>query len=305
MSKVLITGGAGFIGSHIVDKCIENGYNVSIVDNLSTGKKEFINRNAKFYHIDICEEEICSVIKIEQPDVIIHHAAQIDVQASLKNPLFDAQVNVLGTINLLKAAVENNVQRIIYASSAAAYGVPQYIPIDENHRKEPISFYGFSKYAPEYYIRMFANLYGIEYVILRYANVYGIRQDPKGEGGVISIFTDKVIKEEPFIVFGDGMQTRDFIYVDDVAEANALAITCLKNQTFNISTATTTTILELIDMFKKVSGQKIDVIHKEERKGDILHSCLDNSHAIQFLRWKPNFSLFNGLKNTYDYYSAR
>ncbi|GAB6117189.1 hypothetical protein JCM16816_07860 [Thermoanaerobacter brockii subsp. lactiethylicus] len=200
--KALVTGGAGFIGSNIVDLLIENGYEVVIVDNLSTGKEEFINKKAIFYKKDIIDEDLCKIFEKEKPDYVIHQAAQIDVQKSIDNPVFDAKINVLGTVNLLECCRKSGVKKVIYASSAAVYGNPEYLPIDEVHKINPISYYGISKHTPEHYFVVYRQLYGLKYTILRYANVYGIRQDPKGEGGVISIFLDKMLKGERPIIFG-------------------------------------------------------------------------------------------------------
>jgi len=192
--KVLVTGGAGFIGSHVMDKLVDSGYEVVVVDNLSTGKREYTHSEAKFYQPDITGPEIIDVFEAEKPDYIIHHAAQINVQNSIADPTRDANLNIVGTVNLLTNAVKYGVRRVVYASSAAVYGGPVYLPIGEKHPISPMSFYELSKFTPERYMELFSNLYGLQYAILRYANVYGPRQYPKGEGGVISIFVDKSIR---------------------------------------------------------------------------------------------------------------
>jgi len=300
--KVLVTGGAGFIGSNIADLLIENGYEVVIVDNLSTGKEEFINKKAIFYKKDITDDDLCEIFKKERPDYVIHQAAQIDVQKSIANPVFDAKVNILGTVNLLECCRKSDVKKVVYASSAAVYGNPEYLPIDERHRINPISSYGISKHTAEHYFEVYSQLYDLKYTILRYANVYGIRQDPKGEGGVISIFIDKMLKGERPIIFGDGKQTRDFVYVKDVAKANLLALKRGDNEVVNISTNKPTSINELVEIMNKIMNTSLKPIYTEPRKGDIIHSYLDNKKALEVLGWTPEYSLEEGLKETIEYY---
>ncbi|HCD08834.1 MAG TPA: UDP-glucose 4-epimerase [Thermoanaerobacter sp.] len=303
--KVLVTGGAGFIGSHVVDLLIENGYEVIIVDNFSTGKEEFINKKAIFYKKDITDENLCEIFKKEKPDYVIHQAAQIEVQKSIDNPVFDAKVNILGTVYLLECCRKSGVKKVIYASSAAVYGNPEYLPIDEKHKVNPISYYGISKHTPEHYFEVYRQLYGLKYTILRYANVYGIRQDPKGEGGVISIFIDKMLKGERPIIFGDGNQTRDFVYVKDVAKANLLALERGDNEVVNISTNKPTSINELVEIMNKIMNTSLKPIYAEPRKGDIIHSYLDNKKALDVLGWKPEYSLEEGLRETIEYYRVK
>jgi UDP-glucose 4-epimerase len=303
--KVLITGGAGFIGSNIADLLIENGYEVVIVDNLSTGKHEFINKKAVFYNKDITDNDLYEVFEKEKPDYVIHQAAQIDIQKSIKEPVFDAKVNILGTVNLLECSKSYKVKKIIYASSAAVYGDPEYLAIDEKHKVDPISYYGISKHTPEHYFEVYSQLYGLKYTILRYANVYGIRQDPKGEGGVISIFIDKMLKGERPIIFGDGKQTRDFVYVKDVAKANLLALKRGDNEVVNISTNKPTSINELVDLMNKIMNTSLKPIYAEPRKGDIVHSYLDNKKALDVLGWRPEYSLEDGLRETIEYYRVK
>ncbi|KKC30214.1 SDR family oxidoreductase [Caldanaerobacter subterraneus] len=303
--KVLVTGGAGFIGSNIVDLLIGNGHGVVIVDNLSTGKEEFINKKAIFYKKDIADDDLYEIFEKEEPDYVIHQAAQIDVQKSVNNPAFDAKVNILGTVNLLECCRKSGVKKIVYASSAAVYGNPEYLPIDEVHKINPISYYGISKHTAEHYFEVYSQLYGLKYTILRYANVYGIRQDPKGEGGVISIFIDKMLKGERPIIFGDGKQTRDFVYVKDVAKANLLALKRGDNEVVNISTNKPTSINELVEIMNKIMNTSLKPIYTEPRKGDIIHSYLDNKKALEVLGWKPEYSLEDGLRETIEYYKVR
>ena len=302
--KILVTGGAGFIGSHIVDLLIENGYEVVIVDNLSTGKEEFINKKAIFYKKDITDDDLYEIFEKEKPDYVVHQAAQIDVQRSIDDPVFDAKVNVLGTVNLLECCRKSGVKKIVYASSAAVYGNPEYLPIDEVHKINPISYYGISKHTAEHYFEVYSQLYDLKYTILRYANVYGIRQDPKGEGGVISIFIDKMLKGERPIIFGDGNQTRDFVYVKDVAKANLLALEKGDSEVVNISTNKATSINKLVELMNEIMNTSLEPIYTEPRKGDIVHSYLDNKKALDVLGWKPEYSLEEGLKETIEYYKG-
>jgi UDP-glucose 4-epimerase len=302
--KVLVTGGAGFIGSHIVDQALEAGYEVCIIDDLSTGKREQINPKATFYEMNIATRSIESVFENEKPDFIIHQAAQSSVPVSIKDPVGDANTNIIGTVNLLEAARLHGVRKVIYASSAAVYGEPQYMGIDEVHPKQPLSPYGISKYVPEFYLNAYHHLYGLTYTAFRYANVYGERQDPKGEGGVVSIFVDRALAGQKLTVFGDGEQTRDFVYVQDVARANIMALTGGDNQIFNISTNQKTSINQLIALMDEVLDTKLDVQYDAPREGDILHSYLDNTNAIEKLGWMPQYSLRQGLEKTLRFYQA-
>ena len=301
--RVLVTGGAGFIASHIVDKLIKLNHNVCIVDNLSTGKEENINHEATFYKCDITEiDKLKLVFDVEQPEVVIHHAAQIDIQTSLRKPAFDAENNIIGTINILECCREFGVRKVIYPSSAAVYGEPKYLPVDEKHEVNPMSFYGVSKHTPEHYIKIYAQLYGFDYTIFRYANVYGVRQDPKGEGGVVSIFVDKLLNNEAPFIFGNGEQTRDFIYVKDIAEANILALHKGDNKIMNISSDKATTVNELFMVMRDMAGSDVEAIHKDVRTGDIEHSYLDNGVAEEKLGWKARFQLEDGVRETVNYY---
>lgn len=302
MKRVLVTGGAGFIGSNLVDRLVLEGYKVSIIDNLSTGSINNINKNAKLYNIDIRDSGISRVFELEKPEYVFHHAAQIDVQKSLKDPVLDGAVNITGAVNVLENCRMYGVKKIVYASSAAVYGVPEYLPIDENHSVDPISYYGISKHTPEHYIKAYSGLYGLKYTIFRYANVYGIRQDPRGEGGVISIFLDMLLKGKTPIIFGDGEQTRDFIYVDDIVEANIKALDRGDNEIFNIGTNSTVTVNELYGLMKEILNIDYYANYGEQRSGDIRFSCLDNSKAVKHLGWEPGYSTKEGLRKTIDYY---
>lgn len=301
--QVLVTGGAGFIGSNIVDGLIKAGYQVVIVDNLSSGKEENLNQKAKFYNLDLQDQILEKVFKENTISHVIHHAAQIDVQHSLRDPLFDAQNNILGTINLLENCKEYGVEKIIYASSAAVYGEPDYLPLDEAHSIKAVSPYGISKHTPEHYIKMYNELYNLKYTIFRYANAYGPRQDPKGEGGVISIFVDQMLAEKRPLIFGDGHQTRDFIYAADLVKANLMALERGDNILVNISTENRDSINDLVDYLNQILSSKVEAIYKKARQGDIRHSSLANEKAKKLLGWTPDYDLKSGLEKTVEYYS--
>lgn len=297
--RVLVTGGCGFIGSHIVDALIDNKHEVAIADNLSTGSIDNLNPKALFYETDILNNDFFKVFKDFSPEVVFHQAAQIDIQKSIKATSFDAMTNVVGTVKVLENCRDYNISKIIYASSAAVYGTPEYLPVDELHKISPMSFYGISKFAPELYIKIFSDMYGFKYTILRYSNVYGIRQEPKGEGGVVSVFTDKLIKGETPIIFGDGEQTRDFIYVKDIAAANLSALTKGDNSVINVSTGIKTSVNELL---KLMSLDTARADYQPARKGDILHSYLDNSKMKSILKCDIKYPLELGIRETMDYY---
>ena len=297
--KILVTGGCGFIGSHIVDQLVAAGHTVAIADNLSTGSKKNLNPAAKLFEVDVRDAALRNVFEAFRPEVVYHEAAQIDIAKSIEDVGFDASINVLGSVRVLECCRDYKVRKIIYASSAAVYGDPAYLPVNEVHPIAPMSYYGVSKFTPELYIKTFAHLYGLAYTILRYANVYGIRQDPKGEGGVVSIFTDKLRRGEMPCIYGDGEQTRDFIYVADIAAANVAALTHGDNEIINVSTNLRTSVNELLAIMSdgKVAGE-----HLPARAADIPHSALDNTKAKTLLGWAPRYPLHEGLKKTMEYY---
>lgn len=299
--KVLITGGAGFIGHHFVEKLVKEKIDVVIVDNLSSGIKERIPKSAAFYEVDIVDLSIENIFAIEKPDYVVHLAAQVSVPVSMKNPLADCLANIAGTVNLLQNCVKYNVKKFIFASSAAVYGEPAYLPIDEDHPQHPISFYSLSKQTSEQYIKLYAKHFGLNHSILRFANVYGPGQNSHGEAGVISIFLNSILEQTPPIIYG-GEQTRDFVYVKDVADGLYSALHNGRNCTFNLSTNTETKINELLMlMLKKVNSHLTPVI-KPQREGDIGQSRLNNTKALTELHWIPRYSLDRGLQETIDMY---
>lgn len=301
MMKVLVTGGAGFIGSHIVDQLIFAGHQVVVLDDLSTGLLENLNNKAAFIHMNILDDGMMDLFERERFEGVCHLAAQTIVQSSLERPDIDAQFNVLGTLQVLEGCRRTGVERIVFASSAAVYGDVSELPVAEEAPKQPTSFYGLSKLTAERYIQMYNNLYGLHYVILRYANVYGERQGDRGEGGVVSIFARGMRSRVPLTIFGDGMQTRDFVYVGDVATANVRALTCLRpDQVLNIGTQTETSVNHLASVLSSISGYDVPLRYQSARSGDILHSKLRNTAARQCLEWEPGTGLEAGLARTYQ-----
>lgn len=302
MKKVLVTGGAGFIASHIIDALLGSSYDVVVVDNFSTGRRENLNSDAKLYEVDIRSERLRSVFQSERPDFVIHQAAQASVVKSIAKPLEDGSSNIDGTINVLQNCAAHEVGKVVYASTAAVYGDPQFLPINESHQLNPMSPYALSKLTAERYIKVFAELYGLNYTILRYANVYGPRQAPHGEAGVISIFIDKLLSDQGIDIFGSGQQTRDFVHVTDVATANLAALSGGDRLIANVSTGTKTTINELVSLIEQVVGKEATRQYQPGRSGDILDSCLDNTAAKCSLNWNPNVTLEVGLRQTVEFF---
>lgn len=303
--KVLVTGGAGFIGSHIVDSLIEKGFEVCVVDDLSGGNRKNINCNAKFYEEDIENAELMDIFREEKPDYVIHEAAQICVENSLKDPVDDAMINIIGSVNVLEACRQTGVKKILYPASAAIFGEPQYLPIDEAHPLDMISPYGVSKHAVEHYLEVYKKLYGLEYNVLRYSNVYGPRQDTSGEGGVAAIFCDTLLRGKTPYIFGDGNQTRDFIYVKDVVTANLLALTSPCSGIYNVCTNTHVSVNELYDLIRSALNVETQPLHIDKRPGDILNSYMTYEKIQKDMHWTPHYSLPEGIKETVEYYEHR
>ena len=299
--KVLVTGGAGFIGSHTVDRLIQQQCRVTVVDNLSTGLRENINPAAKFIRMDVGSPGLLQLFEREKFDYVIHQAAQTMVSESIAKPDYDCRVNVAGSVNLLEACRKTGIKRIIFSSTAAVYGNGLVIPIPESAAKHPDSFYGLSKWTAEQYLALYCRIFGLEYIVLRYANVYGERQGDAGEGGVISIFSRKLHKKQPVTIFGDGGQTRDFIYVGDIAAANCQALTAQTcNTVFNISTGTETSLNTLVKLLEQAAGVPLVKHYDRTREGDIYRSALDNTAAQEHLAWHPEITLKEGLCRTYQ-----
>ncbi len=301
--KILITGGAGFIGSHIADAFLNSGNEVFIIDNLSTGKETNIPKEAKFYKEDICSEETTKIIKSEKFDVIDHHAAQVSVSRSVREPKFDAQVNIIGTINLLTAAAESGVKKFIFSSSGGTiYGEVKGEPANESFAPCPISPYGIAKLAGEYYIKIICNQAGMKYTILRYANVYGPRQDPHGEAGVVAIFSKAMLAGRSPTIFGDGGCIRDYVYGPDLARANLLSLTAGDNAIVNIGSQTTTDVNQLATLLKNITNFQGEILYGEPRAGDIQRSVLNIGKAKIILNWEPQISLAEGCALTVEYF---
>lgn len=303
MMKILVTGGAGFIGSSVTDAFIDEGHEVVVVDNLITGRKENINPKAKFYELDVRDEQIFEVFKKERFDVVNHHAAQMDVRRSVADPIFDAQNNILGTINLMQASVRYGVKKFIFISSGGAiYGEQDYFPADEEHPTRPLSPYGITKLTGEKYLHFYAETYGLHYVILRYANIYGPRQNPHGEAGVVAIFTTKLLSQDQPIINGEGTQTRDYVYVGDVVNANLKALTYHKNGYFNIGTGIETDVNEIFHQLNILTGGQAKEEHGIAKPGEQLRSVLNYEKAKKLLNWSPRVTLGEGLKRTVEYF---
>ena len=298
--KALVTGGAGFIGSHIVDRLINEGYDVVVIDDLTSGRKENLNARAKFYKADIREQKIDKIFRKEKPDFVFHKAAQIDVGTSIENPSFDADINLIGTLKLFENCIQNGVKKIIIPSSAAIYGEPTQFPIPENARKFPTIPYAFGKLAVEQYADFYSRVYNMGVSILRYSNVYGPRQSSPGEGVVVEKLIKKYLKSEEPVIYGDGNQTRDFIFVGDVVEASLLAAKKTTPSPLNVSTSKETTINDLAEKVAKILSKKTKPRHAPARLHEVYRSCLDNRLAKKVLGWEPKVSLSDGLKITID-----
>jgi len=299
--KVIVSGGAGFIGSHLVDALIDRGIEVHIIDNLLSGRKENINPQAQLHVADICSEEASKVIMNIRPDAFYHLAAQADVGKSVQYPKYDGNINIIGTLNVLEACRRAKVGKFIFASTSAVYGNLNNEIISEEEIAVPASFYGLSKLTAESYIRLFYELYRQSYTILRYANVYGPRQLPKGEGGVVSVFLDRLQKGGPINVHGDGQQTRDFIYVKDIVAANIAALELGDQETIQVSTSQKTSINDILSLLTEIHGISIQREFTAPREGDIKHSCLCNEKARNLLNWNPSYTIENGLRETYTF----
>jgi UDP-glucose 4-epimerase len=301
--KILVTGGAGFIGSHVTDRYIAAGHQVVVVDNLTTGKKENLNPQARFYQSDIRDQGLEEIFAREQPEVVNHHAAQIDVRKSVQDPVFDATINILGMLNLLEKAVRHGVSRFVFASSGGAiYGdQPENAPpANEEIPQRPISPYGVAKATGELYLHYYKMVHGLNYVALRYGNVYGPRQDPFGEAGVVAIFTEKFLRHEQPIINGDGLQTRDYVFVGDVAEANLLALQPKASGSFNVGTGVEKNVNELFQGLLQNMGQSVPEVHGPAKPGEQRRSVLNYARAQAVLGWQAKVSFSEGLRRTVE-----
>ena len=302
--RVLVTGGAGFIGSHIVDGLIEQGHNVSVVDNLSEGSRANLNPRALLFDVSI--NDPCGLERAfaeAKPDVVSHHAAQISVRNSMYDPTHDAQVNIIGSLNVLQCAVKHNVERFIFASTSAVYAKPNHLPMDETHPLRPESVYGVSKLSVENFVRLYSDAYGIRYKILRYGNVFGPRQNPRGEAGVIAIFTGQFLRGEQPTIFGDGTKTRDYIFVSDIVSANIAALDSAgDNDTYNIAKGIGISDFEIFDAVRGAADSSSEPQYAPVRPGEAQHVSLDPRKAQRALLWKPRIDLPDGILQVVEHH---
>ncbi len=303
--NILVTGGAGFIGSQIADAYIEEGHNVIIADNMSTGVKEYINPKAKFYEMDVRDENLSHIFKENKIDVVNHHAAQIDLRKSVEEPKFDIEVNVIGSVNLLQNAKNHGVKKFIFASTGGAiYGEHDYFPADEEHPTRPYAPYGINKLSVEKYLFYYNYVYGLNYCVLRYANVYGPRQNSHGECGVIAIFTDKILHGTEPLINGDGEQTRDYVYAGDVVRANVLALKTTEPKTYNVATSEETTVNYIFNKLNHFAGTSFKENHGPEKKGEQRRSVLSYEKIKKELGWEPKVHIEEGIKRTVDFFKG-
>jgi UDP-glucose 4-epimerase len=310
--NILVTGGAGFIGSHIVDAYIEAGHDVTVVDDLSSGRRENVNPAATFHELSVLDDGLRDVFHSERPDIVNHHAAQISVVRSLQDPSFDARVNILGSIRLIECALEFGTRRFIFASTGGAlYGEPESIPCDEAHPIAPLSPYGTAKYAVEMYLKTYRLTRGFSSACLRYSNVYGPRQDPHGEAGVVAIFAERMLANSDITIFGDGHQARDFLHVEDVVRANLrildsdLEDVLATGLTVNLGTGVETSVNDIFGHLSGALGYHRAPVHEPERPGDVYRIALDASKARRVIGWKPDVDLEEGLKRTAEWFRNR
>ncbi len=298
---VLVTGGAGFIGSHLVDRLISLGHRVVVVDDLSSGRLQNLDRGAVFYHTNISHPSVEEIVRNEQPDIIAHHAAQISISESVRDPIRDAEINIQGTLRLMELSRRYGVGKFIFASSGGAlYGEPEQNPCSEQHPVRPISPYGLSKFSAEGYLGMYHSIYRLPYVALRYGNVYGPRQDPHGEAGVIAIFARAMLEGKQPKIYGSGRQERDFIYVDDVIDANIAAMDEGQGE-YNVGTGTPTSVNQIFEMLKGILKYRWTPTYGPAKPGEVFSISLDSSKLQREMGWMPKLSLEQGLVQTVDY----
>ena len=302
--RVMVTGGGGFIGSHIVDSLIEHGHSVFVVDNLSEGNTDNLNRLARMFDVNINDSDgLQRAFAEAKPDVVSHNAAQVSVRNSMSDPANDAYVNIIGSLNVLQCAAKNDVERIIFASTSVVYAKPIHLPMDETHPLRPESIYGVSKLSVENFIRLYTDTYGIRHKILRYGNVYGPRQNPHGEAGVVAIFTGQFLRGEQPTIYGDGSKTRDYIYISDIVAANIAALDATgDNDTYNIATGIGVSDYEIFDAVRAACDSSMQPKYAPVRPGEPRHVALDSSKAQQILSWKPRVALSDGILQVVDHY---
>ncbi len=304
--KILVTGGAGFIGSHVTDALIGAGHAVHVLDDLSSGRRENVHEMAVFHEADIRSDRAAKLFESEGFRVLVHHAAQMDVRRSVADPRFDADVNLIGFLNLMEAGRLHGLEKVVFSSTGGAiYGEPEYVPQDEAHPVRPLSPYGITKLCAERYLYYYQQQYGVSYVTLRYANVYGPRQNPHGEAGVVAIFTERMLEGEQPVVYGDGEQTRDYVFVRDVVQANVKALAYDGSGTFNVGTGIETNVNELFRRIRDRVEPSAEAVHEKGRPGEQRRSVLDYGHARRRLGWRPKTDLESGLDETVKWFEER
>jgi UDP-glucose 4-epimerase len=304
--RVLVTGAAGFIASHVTDAFVAAGHQVSVIDDLSSGKRENLNPQAPFYHLDVQDPGVAEVMRRERPEVLCHHAAQMDVRRSVADPVFDAKVNLVGLLNLMEHGRANGLRRVLFSSTGGAiYGEQDVYPAPETHKTEPVSPYGVAKLASERYLFFYSVAYGISYAALRYANVYGPRQNPHGEAGVVAIFAEKLLRGEQPVINGDGTQTRDYVYVADLVRANLAALTSDFTGAVNLGTGIETDVNAIFHHLRTLCGSTAREQHGPEKPGEQRRSVIDNALAQRVFGWRPEVSLEDGLRETLAFFGAR
>jgi UDP-glucose 4-epimerase len=304
--KVLVTGGAGFIGSHVVDACLAAGHDVAVVDDLSSGRREHLHPQARFYQLDIRDPGLGEVFARERPEVVSHQAARANVRESLERPLLYAEVNVLGSLNLLECCRRHGVGKVIYASTGGAvYGEPEVLPVPEDHPINPLDPYGASKHHVEHYLYLYQANFGVAFTALRYPNVYGPRQDPYGEAGVVAIFTQQLLNGSQAVINGSGKQERDFVHVRDVARANVLALEHGNGRVYNIGSGVGTSVNRIFELLAGLTGYDRPAVHGPPKQGEVFKIYLDATRAQAELGWAPRTGLTEGLAQTVSYFKAK
>ncbi len=301
--NVLVTGGAGFIGSHVVDAFIAAGHSVAIIDNLSSGRQSNLNPKARLYQVDIRDPKLIEIFEKEKPEIVDHHAAQIDVRKSVSDPVYDAEINILGSLNLLEAARKTGVRKVVYISSGgAAYGEPVYLPCDEKHPIDPLSPYGVTKHTIEHYLFLYKQIYGLDYTVLRYPNVFGPRQDPFGEAGVVAIFSGRMLAGKPVTIYGSGKQERDFLFVKDCARANVMVTGATPSPIYNLASGVGTNINQIFAALKRITAYPYDAQYSPAKAGETFKIYLDSQLAGAELGWEASVNLEDGLRQTVAYF---
>ena len=304
--RILVTGGAGFIGGHLADRLAADGNEVTVVDNLSTGFRENVAEAARLVEMDLNDPGLADVFDQSKPDVVFHLAAQANVRKSIEDPACDARQNVLGSLNLFECARKTGVKSVVYSSTGGGiYGEPEALPVPEDHPINPLCHYGVSKYTVEKYLELYGRLYGMRYAILRYANVYGPRQNPKGEAGVVAIFSGLLLEGRQPHIFGDGTKTRDYVFVDDVVEANLLALGKADGCIYNVGTGRQITDDQVYEAIRDAVGSDVSAIHDDFHPGEVMRIALDTSRIRAELGWSPQVEFVEGIPRAVEFYRSK